>query len=293
VHLTTAGRAHAAGDPLDPDGTSSPSFTNRWPLSAICIVTVSSVATVVLLIMNLFGLQIWDGRDYNASVGGSVAEWFGAVSTLVAIPAAVLFGVRQLQAASAAIELSRRQLATAEIERIERRDAEQARLRDAVRVRARVLNLLDVPDLATEEELTAIERLREEYRQRGWVADASGASWQRGQVRRTNAEQLTVEPSPLLPRPWFLAVECWNTGAVTVTLQRWVVLVEGTAATVEPHAELRQGDSLRRRLGAEVGLDAAYGQQSQAGQRLAAITVVADGVDATDHPFRIIDSRRE
>lgn len=274
-------------------GSPTPQLTTRWPLSAICIVTVSSVVTVVLLIMNVFGVQIWDGSGYDADIGGSVAEWFGAVATLVAIPAAVLFGVRQLQAASEAIELGRRQLATTEIERIERRDAEQALLRDAVRVRARALNLLDVPELATEDERAAVERLREEYRQRGWVADAGGASWERGSVRRTNAEQLAAEPSPLLPKPWFVALECWNTGAVTVTVQRWTVLVDGTTATVDVEAELRQGDNLRRRLGPEIDVPPAYAQPGDADQRLAAITLIVDGIDAAARPFRIIQSRRE
>lgn len=295
-HLEAAVERLAETDPstgADPSPSSNPPrSSNRWPLSAICLVTVALVVAIGLLIMNVFGLRIWNGDGYDADVGGSVAEWFGAVSTLVAVPAALLFSVRQLQAAGEAIELGRRQLATAEIERRERQEAEQALLRDAVRVRVQVVNLLDAPELATEAEQAAIARLREEYRQRGWVVDAGGASWHQGPDRRSNAEQLAAEPSPLLPKPWLLALECRNHGMLTVTLLSWTVLLNGSSASLDAHTELRPGDSFRRRLGAEVDLPAAHASADTAADRVAAITVIVDGFDAADRPFRIIHSRR-
>jgi hypothetical protein len=277
----------------DPRGDAPPvARRRRWPVSAILTVAASSSLALAMVVLNLTGVQLGDG-SYDADAGGSVAEWFGALATLVTIPLAVVLGVRQLQSSTEALELGRRQLAIDEIERAGRRGVEQALLRDAVRLAVRVDNVVDARDLATDAELAAVERWRDEYRQRGWVADAGGAGWRQGSLHRTNTEQLAGERSPLLPKPWFLAVECRNMAATTMFLQRWIVRVNGEAVTLDAPVELRQDDRHRRRLGTDVGLAAAYAKLAEADARARDVAVVVEGRDAADRPFRISYPRWE
>jgi hypothetical protein len=264
----------------------------RWPVTAIVAVVASSSLALVMMVLNIVGIQLGEGA-YDADTGGSVAEWFGALATLVTIPLAVFLGLRQLRSTTEALELGRRQLAIDEIERAGRRGVEQALLRDAVRLAVRVDNVVDGRDLATDAELAAVERWRDEYRQRGWVPDESVRAWQQGSLRRTNAEQLAGERSPILPKPWFLAVECRNTAGMTVFLQRWTVQVDGVTTTVDLPVELRHGERHWRRLGADVGLATAYPKPAEADARAREVTVVADGRDAAGRPFRISYPRWE
>jgi hypothetical protein len=278
-----------AGD--EPDNMTTPSDrVPGWPLSAICAVFVTSVLVVVLLLMNLFGIQL--GGDYDPAVGGNMAEWFEALATLLAIPAAVLFGVRQLQSTGAVLDLERRQLVAEELERAERRNVEQAILQRAVSLRVHVANLLDSPQLATEDERLAVERLVDEYRQRGWSWDATSETWRQGTLERSNAEQLAAEPSPLAAKPWFVALDCHNSGSVTVTLERWIVESEAGSTTVETSVELQPGDGHHHRLGTAEGLPGAHPKLGDAEASCAAIMVSLEGSDAAGRPFRIIHPHR-
>jgi hypothetical protein len=252
----------------------SSSDPHRWPVSAICCVAVLSVVVLLLLVMNLLGLHLLggDGR-YDPDTGGSVAEWFGALATLVALPAAVLFGVRQLQSSGDAILLGQRQLEADQAERDERRRVELAALRSSLRVAA---------------EVAAVEAWRREYRQRGWVADAAGATWERDAVRRSNADQLTAEPSPLLAEPWFVAVSCRNAGAGAIHVARWTVIVDGVATTLDGPTELAPGEQVRRRLGPEAGLPDRYGQRVDADAAAARVVVLLDGADTAHRTVQIV-----
>ncbi|HMG45591.1 MAG TPA: hypothetical protein VK611_29935 [Acidimicrobiales bacterium] len=286
------GGSDAASLDREPDGQLVPNDrVPRWPLSAIIVVLIASVLVVVLLMMNVFGVQI-AGEEYDPDVGGSMAEWFEAFATLVGIPAAVVFGVRQLQSTGAVLELERRQLVAEELERTERRHAEQAILQRAVALRMHVVNVLDRPNLATEAERLAVERLADEYHQRGWARDAAAGSWQQGSLARSNAEQLVAERSPLLPAPWFVAVECHNSGAITVVLERWTVADDTDSTTIDSPVELAPGDRYHHRLGADEGLLDAYRQRDDAEAACAATTVVLEGVDAAGRPFRIVRAHR-
>jgi hypothetical protein len=260
----------------------------RWPVSAVCAVAVLAVLVLVLLVMNVLGLQLGRGGRYDPQAGGSVAEWFGAIATLVALPAAVLFGVRQLQSTGEAIQLGQRQLEADQQERAERRLAELAALRQALRVSVDVANVADAAELATGSERAAVERWRQEYAQRGWVPDATAATWEQGSVRRSTAELLSAEPSPLVPEPWFVALSCRNMGTATLVVQRWTVLLDGTATTVEARHELAPGDTLHRRLGSDVGLPTAYTSRDDAGAVVERLAVVVDGSDTASRPVRIV-----
>jgi hypothetical protein len=267
----------------------------KWPLSAIVGVAVASSLALVLLVMNLLGIQVADAT-YDANVGGSLAEWFGALSTLVTVPVAVFVGVRQLRSSGEQIELGRRQLALEEIERAGRRGAEQAIMRDAVRLRVLVLNAADAADLATAAELQAISRWRDEYRQRGWVPDDDGAGWTQGTLHRSNADLLDAEPSPLVPKPWFLAAECRNTGAVTVVLTEWTVRAPGGSSApvgTGSRDELRHGEQVRRRIGPEAGLVAAYAKLADAEADAAGIHLAVNGWDAADRRLELSHPRWE
>lgn len=258
----------------------------RWPLSAICAVLVSSILVAVLLLMNLLGVQLDEG-GYDPDVGGSMAEWFEAFATLLGVPAAVVFGVRQLQSTGAVLELERRQLVGEEQERTERRRAEQAALQRAVSLRVQTANVLDRPDLATGAERLAADRLADEYRQRGWAHDAEAGSWRQGQVVRTNAELLVAEPSPLAPAPWFLAVECRNAGAAAVVVERWTIEDATGTTAIEAPVELPPGGRHHLRLGPDEGLADAYPEPGEAERAGAERTVVVEGYDVAGRPFRI------
>lgn len=256
-----------------------------WPVSAVCAVAVLCVVASLLLLMNLFGVRL--SGSYDPAIGGSMAEWFEALATLIAVPLAVLVGVRQLQSTSEQIELGRRQLLAAEQERIERSRAEHIRLMEAVDLRTCVANVLDRPDLASQAERSDAERLRAEFRVRGWVPDTGNGAWERQGERRTNAELLTTEPSSILPRPWFAALECTNRGAATVTLRRWTIVLDGSSTDVESQTELRPGASARRRLGPDAGLKAAYPKSGDVESRLGELWAQVDATDATDRQFHI------
>jgi hypothetical protein len=262
----------------------------RWPVSAVCCVAVLSVLALLLLLMNVLGLRLFGGDGhYDPDTGGSVAEWFGSIATLVALPAAVLFGVRQLQSSGDAILLGQRQLEADQAERAERRAIELATLRSALQVTVAGTNVVDAPDLATDAEATAVGAWRQEYHQRGWVvADAEAGTWQRAAVVRTNAEQLAAEPSPLLPSPWFVAVTCRNAGGVPLTVRRWTIVVDGAAITVESPTELAPGARVRRRLGLDVGLPVAFARRADAEAAAGRVMVLLDGSDTADRSVRIV-----
>ena len=282
-----AGGAAGVGGPVTLDG-----HRPAWPLSAICAVLVASVLVVVLVLVNLFGIRLTDGH-YDPEVGGSMAEWFEAFATLLAIPAAVVFGVRQLQSTGAVLELERRQLVAEEAERTERRRAEQAILQRAVSLRVAVANVLDAPDLATDGERAAVERLVVEYRQRGWARDAAAGTWRQGTTVRSNAEQLAAEPTPLAPAPWFVAIECHNAGAVAVVVESWTVVDDTGSTTVDAPIELPPGHGHHHRLGSDEGLGDAYAHPDEATAAYRARTVVLEGFDAAGRPFRIVHQNRQ
>lgn len=245
---------------------------------------------LVLLAINLMGIRL-TGAGYDAETGGSVADWFAAISTLVAVPAAVLVGVRQLQSATEALELGRRQLAAEETERAERRGAERARLTDALRLDVQVVTMVDEADMATGDERAAVEGWRAEYRQRGWVPVDGGRAWKRGGARRTHAEQLAIEPSPLLPSPWLVVAECRNEGTDTVAIDRWTVVVGGAPEDVPGPATVGPGQRARHRLGRDAGLEPAYASSSAAEAAAASVTLLLDG-SVAGHDIRLQHASR-
>ena len=267
----------------------SSSDAQRWPVSAICCVAVLAVLVLLLLVANVLGLHLFgdDGR-YDPSSGGTVADWFGAIATLVAIPAAVLFAVRQLQSSGDAIVLGQRQLEADQAERERRRQVELAALRSALRLAVEATNVVDAAEMATEPEVAAVEAWRREYHQRGWVADAAGATWQREAVRRSNVEQLTAEPSPLLDEPWFVAVSCRNAGTSPVRVVRWTVIVDGIASTVDAAVDLGPGERAHRRLGPGAGLPATYAQRLDAQAAAGRVVVLLDGADTAHRTIQIV-----
>jgi len=267
----------------------STSDLQRWPVSAICCVAVLAVLVLLLFLANVLGLHLFgDDGGYDPETGGSVAEWFGAIATLVALPAAVLFGVRQLQSSGDAILLGQRQLEADEAEREERRQVQLAALRGAVRVAVEATNVVDAADVVSEAEVAAVESWRREFHQRGWVADAGGTTWQREAVRRSNAEQLTTEPSPLLAEPWVVAVACRNAGPSPVRIVRWTVIVDGVATVLDAPAELGPGERMRRRLGPSAGVPSAYGQRVDAEAAAGRVVVLLDAADAAHRTVQIV-----
>jgi hypothetical protein len=259
----------------------------RWPVSAVCCVAVLSVLVLVLVVMNLLGLQLGRDGDYDPQAGGSVAEWLGAIGTLVALPAAVLFGVRQLRSTNEALQLGRDQLAAEQDERRERHRRQAATVRRALRLQVEVANVVDSADLAAEPELAAVDLWRAEFRQRGWVADADGSSWRQGPVRRSNAELLAADTSPLVPRPWFVVVTCRNEGTSGLTVRRWTAQADGTATALDPPGELGPGAVLRRRLGPAAGLPEAFARLSDAEATAAAVALEVEGADVAGRSIRI------
>ena len=279
-----------AADPSATPGTGSHGG-GGWPLSAICAVLVCSILVAVLLLMNLVGVRLNDD-GYDPDVGGSMAEWFEAFATLLGVPAAVVFGVRQLQSTGAVLELERRQLVGEEQERVERRRAERALLQRSVSLRVQVGNVLDAPDLATDDERRAVERLTDEYLQRGWVRDPDAGIWRQGPLERTNAEQLAAEPTPLAPAPWFVCVECRNSGAVPVVVETWTLVDDDGTTTIDAPVELPPGGHHHQRLGEAEGFVAAYRRPDEAADAARSHTLVLEGVDARGHPFRIVHRPR-
>ena len=265
----------------------------RWPVSAVCSVAFLAVLVLVLAAMNVLGVQVFGDDGYDADVGGTAAEWFGAIATLVALPAAVLFGVRQLQSSGEVIELERRKWDAERAERADRERAELAAVRSAVQLRVEVVNVLDAGDMATAAEQAAMEQWRQEYRQRGWVPDAATSTWQQGAVSRSNTELLSAEASPLLPRPWFVVATCRNTGPGALDVDQWTAQVDGVATTIAAPTALGSDGLLRRRLGAEVGMSEAYATHSAAEAAAVHVAVVVHGRDGTGRPVRIVQPARE
>ena len=91
-----------------PDERATPRGPGRapWPTSAIVSVALCAVLVALLAILNLLGVQVGSG-SYRAEVGGTAAEWFSGVATLVALPAAVVVGLRQARAQSEATAFER------------------------------------------------------------------------------------------------------------------------------------------------------------------------------------------
>ena len=273
------------GRPQDPTVLRAPRRP-PWPPSAIVAVAVCLVLVVLLAILNLLGVQV--GSGYEPDVGGTAAEWFSGVATLVALPAAVVVGLRQVRAQTEATEYELQRAA-------DERDEAQRLLTDAVVLGVDVVNLIDEPDLATQEESEASARWRAEVRQRGWVsvegADAAGAAWERW--RRdgrsvTNAELLASERSPVLPKPFTLVARCRNGSGNTVVLERWTVRLGGRNAVYDEQPQaIRRGEELVRRIdlaGAGVGR---YPTAAAAAQAAAGASIVIEGADVLGRALRI------
>jgi hypothetical protein len=249
-------------------------------------VALSLVLVVLLAILNLLGVQI-GASGYQADVGGTAAEWFSGAATLVALPVAVVVGLRQVQAQSDATAFERQRAAG------EHADAQRL-VTDAVDLDVGVVNIIDEPELATEEESEAAARWRDEVRQRGWVsvgpADASGAVWE--QWRRdgrslTNAELLAVERSPVLPRPFTLVARCRNGSGSTVVVERWTVRLGGLEAVDEHPQAIRRGDAVVRRLEIAGRGSGRYATASAAARAAAEARVVVEGADVLGRALRI------
>lgn len=283
-----AGTARSNGSSGD-EGVAAAS--QRWPVAALCCIAILAVMVLALLVMNILGVQLLGDDGYDPDVGGTAAEWFGAVATLVALPAAVLFGVRQLQSSGEAIEIERRRWETERTERAERQSAELAAVRGAVHLKVAVTNVVDAADLATGTEQAAIERWRREHSQRGWVPDAD--AWRQGAERRSNVDLLAAETSPLLPRPWFVVMSCHNTGTTALTVDRWTAQVGDRATTVDGPNHLGADDTLRHRLGGQVGLSRAYATRADAEAGAAGVTIVVDGRDGAGRLVRIVHPAAE
>ena len=101
-----------------------------WPASAIVTVALCLILIVLLAVLNLLGVQVGAG-GYRAEVGGTAADWFNGVATLVALPAAFVVGLRQVRAQTDATAFER-QRATGD-----RADAERL-VTDAVVLDARI-----------------------------------------------------------------------------------------------------------------------------------------------------------
>jgi hypothetical protein len=272
-----------------PDGRATPRAPGRvpWPTSAIVVVAFCVVLVALLAILNLLGLQVGSGR-YPADVGGTAADWFSAVATLVALPAAVVVGLRQVRVQSEATAFER--------ERVAGEWAEAQRLvTDAVDLDVDVANVVDEPGLATEEESVAAARWRDEVRQRGWVsvgpADTyDGEQWE--QWRRdgrslTSAELLAVERSPVLPRPFTLVARCRNGSGTTVVVERWTVRLGGREAVEDRPQAIRRGEAVVRRLNVAGGGSGLYATASAAARAAAEARVVVEGADVLGRALRI------
>jgi len=256
-----------------------------WPASAIVAVAVCLVLVVLLAILNLLGVQV--GSGYRAEVGGTAAEWFSGFATLVALPAAVVVGLRQVRAQTEATEHELQRAA-------DERDEAQRLLTDAVVLGVDVVNLIDEPDLATQDESEAAARWRAEVRQRGWVsvegAGAAGAAWERW--RRdgrsvTNAELLATERSPVLPKPFTLVARCRNGSSSTVVVERWTVRLGGRNAVYDDQPQaIRRGEELVRRLDL-AGVGGRYPTAAAAAQAAAGARIVIEGADVLGRAMRI------
>lgn len=233
---------HWRGEAMD--GTDRPG----WPASAVAIVAIAVSVCALLLVLNVLGVQI-GGGGYDADIGGSVAEWFGAIATLVALPAAVFLGLRQLKSAADQLDLARREFAAADEERKERVAAERKLLAQAIRVEVGVANVIDAPDQATPAERAAADRWRDEVHQRGWKMDEAEAVWRKGAARRTSVELLATEETPLLEAPWFVTAQWVNTGPLAVVIDAWAIEANGLSRRSSEPVQLIAGSRQIERLG--------------------------------------------
>jgi hypothetical protein len=276
----TGGRPYDAAIPRAPRRA-------PWPVSAVVAVAVCLVLVVLLAILNLLGVQVGTGR-YRAEVGGTAADWFSGVATLVALPAAVIVGLRQVRAQTEATAFERQRAAD---ERVQA----QRLVTDALDLDVDVVNLIDEPGLATEDESEAAARWRAEVRQRGWVsvgaADAAGAAWEtwrRDGRSLSNAELLDAERSPVLPKPFTLVARCRNGSGSTVVVERLTVrLGPREAVDDQPPRAIRQGGELVRRLDFAGAGSGRYPTATAAARAAAGATVVIEGADVLGRPLRI------
>jgi hypothetical protein len=280
------GLAGESGGWIDDVATPRVPRRTAWPASAIVAVALSLLLVVLLAILNLLGVQIGVG-GYRADVGGTAAEWFSGTATLVAVPVAVIVGLRQVKAQSEATAFERRRAAG------ERADAQRL-VTDAVDLDVGVVNVVDEPEVASEEESEAAARWRDEVRQRGWVSvglvDASGATWE--QWRRdgrslTNAELLAAERSPVLPRPFTLVARCRNGSGTTVVVERWTVRIGGREVVDEHPQAIRRGGAVVRRLEMGDGRSGRYATANAAARAAEEARVVVEGADVLGRVLRI------
>jgi hypothetical protein len=220
----------------------------KWPASAVAVVAIVVCVCALLLLLNVLGVQIGTGT-YDADVSGSVAEWFGALATLVALPAAVFLGLRQLSSAGAQLDLARREFTAAEEERRERVAAERMLLAQAIRVGVDVANVIDAADQATPAERAAADRWRDEVNQRGWQMEETDAVWRKGAVRRTSDELLAAEETPLLEAPWFVTAQWVNTGPLAVVIDAWAIEANGLSRRSSEPVHMTTGCRQVERLG--------------------------------------------
>ena len=250
----------------------------RWPASAIVAVAACCIAIVLLALVNVLAVPI-AGNGYNPDVGGTVADWFAAAATAIAVPAAMLIGIRQIGAQNAANEMAHRQHAVERDDRMRQQHAEHALALDAVEVRLDVTNAADSVQLASEPEQVAVQQWREELTRRGWESENGDVAWRRDGMTRTNADHLSTERSPLLRDPWWIVVDCRNDGPVTVIVERWTITVNHSSSHVHDPIEIRTGGSLTRRLGPEHGVAAGFPTAARARSAAAGVTVELDGRD--------------
>jgi hypothetical protein len=187
----------------------------KWPASAVAVVAIVVCVCALLLLLNVLGVQIGTGT-YDADVSGSVAEWFGALATLVALPAAVFLGLRQLSSAGAQLD---------------------------------VANVIDAADQATPAERAAADRWRDEVNQRGWQMEETDAVWRKGAVRRTSDELLAAEETPLLEAPWFVTAQWVNTGPLAVVIDAWAIEANGLSRRSSEPVHMTTGCRQVERLG--------------------------------------------
>lgn len=231
-----------------------------WPATAVVLVSVLGIAAALLLFINLAGIRLRPAGRYNSDVGGSVAEWFGALATLVALPVAVVLGLRQLNQRTE--------------ERAEDRSARHFAAETLTSVRLAVVSLPSVPELCTVAEGTALGEWRNELIRRGWAAELDGR-WRRG-LSRSTVEELLAESSPLLPRPWALIVECVNANSTPIEILGFTVEGTSVAWSAPTGVVLGAGETTTDRLRTVNGDPASFAT------REAAIAAARDAVARLD-----------
>lgn len=281
--------AAAPGVPWGATGSSRRTTRPRWPASAICAVAVCTVLVLLLLVLNVLGIQLGRGR-YDPDVGGTVADWFAGLATLVALPTAVLVGLRQVRAQADATALEReRAAAEAEAERQRRADRD-AMVADALELRLEVANVVDNPELATDEERASVTRWCDEVRQRGWVPLGAGegsiTGWTRDGRSASTADLLVTERTSLLPDPFALAVTCRNATGTTVVVERWTIDLDGRRDLVDAPEAVRRDEHLVRRLTDDDRVPIGFTTPERAAAAAATATVVMQARDVLGRSLR-------